>query len=75
MTDISAKDPVAFAIYVSLPFCAGGAGIDVRLYVAVLEFPLVTRKMFAHTGDTRVVCAFIKLDRDIWHGVCKVRPV
>lgn len=41
----------------SLTVCAVGAGINVSLYVTVLELQPVTGKMVAHTGDTKMVCA------------------
>lgn len=47
-------DPVCFTIFVSHAFYTGGAGIEVKLLVAVLELPLVTGKMFTHMGDTSV---------------------
>lgn len=47
--------PIWTLVIVSLVFCAGGARIDVSLYVTVLELPPVTGKVFAHTGDIRII--------------------
>lgn len=54
-------DPVGFATFVSLNFCEGGARIDVKYYVAVLELLTVTGKMFAYTGDVKVLCVVMSL--------------
>lgn len=53
--------PVSFTIFASLAFCAGGAGINVKLYIMVLKLPPVIGKMYPHTSNTRVGCAVMCL--------------